>query len=47
MLASNVLMTAGTPGHMYLDERHEKCLQRTHSTHVYHFKQHAHCTASD
>ena len=27
MLASNVLMTAGTPEHMYLDERQEKCLQ--------------------
>ena len=26
MLASRVLMTAGTPGHMYLVERHEKCL---------------------
>ncbi len=27
MLASRLLITAGTPGHMYLDERHEKCLK--------------------
>lgn len=26
MLASRVLITAGTPGHIYLDERHAKCL---------------------
>lgn len=28
MLASRVLITAGTPGHMYLEERQAKCLQR-------------------
>lgn len=27
MLASRVLMTAGTPGHMYLVDRQEKCLE--------------------
>jgi len=26
MLASRVLITAGTPGHMYLEERQAKCL---------------------
>jgi len=28
MLASRVLITAGTPGHMYLDDRQAKCLER-------------------
>lgn len=28
MLASRVLITAGTPGHMYLDDRQAKCLGR-------------------
>lgn len=28
MLASRVLITAGTPGHMYLEERQAKCLGR-------------------
>lgn len=28
MLASRVLMTAGTPGHMYLVDRQEKCLEK-------------------
>lgn len=28
MLASRVLITAGTPGHMYLEERQAKCLWR-------------------
>lgn len=28
MFASKVLITAGTPGHMYLEERQAKCLQR-------------------
>lgn len=28
MLASRVLITAGTPGHMYLEERQAKCLQK-------------------
>lgn len=27
MLASKVLITAGTPGHMYLDDKHAKCLK--------------------
>ncbi len=27
MLASSVDMTAGTPGDMYLVDKHEKCLQ--------------------
>lgn len=27
MLASKVLITAGTPGHMYLEERQAKCLK--------------------
>lgn len=27
MLASRVLITAGTPGHMYLDDRQAKCLE--------------------
>ena len=27
-MASRVLITAGTPGHMYLEERQAKCLQR-------------------
>lgn len=26
MLASRVLITAGTPGHMYLEDRQAKCL---------------------
>lgn len=29
MLASKVLITAGTPGHMYLDDKHAKCLKNT------------------
>lgn len=28
MLARRVLITAGTPGHMYLEERQAKCLRR-------------------
>lgn len=28
MFASKVLMTAGTPGHMYFDDRQAKWLQR-------------------
>lgn len=28
MLASRLLITAGTPGHMYLADRQEKCLQQ-------------------
>lgn len=28
ILASRVLITAGTPGHMYLDDRQAKCLER-------------------
>lgn len=28
MLASKVLITAGTPGHMYLEDRHAKCLEQ-------------------
>lgn len=28
MLASRVLITAGTPGHMYLDDRQAKCLMK-------------------
>ena len=26
MLASRVLITAGTPGHVYLEDRQEKCV---------------------
>lgn len=29
MLASKVLITAGTPGHMYLDDKHAKCLKNS------------------
>lgn len=37
MLANRVLITAGTPGHMYLEERQAKCLKeeekgKAHST---------------
>lgn len=33
MLASKLLITAGTPGHMYLADRQEKCLQEGKKKH--------------
>ena len=29
MLASKVLITAGTPGHIYLEDKHAKCLKNS------------------